>query len=363
MSFIMPSFPVDGIPGSGAYGLDLRMDSEVYYAKKKGDKYVVQMLMNRLATWESGMHIKCNEDGLITNVSIALDESSDAWYDSVEDLDITGFLACLEYVNDKGENDFFIENDFVEEEFLQCVKYFMRDEVNRRADLMHISRDEYLQAMLSGNVSSHLKKLVTDKSDFNLDFDYDNSLSAEVEWDDIARAATPDFRKRHIVMVRDQIIGIREVLEEECSEYEVAALNIEKLKELDSALEAAAPEEIVPDHALQTCYEIVREYGTEFSYYDLLDKDAFYDNLVAECQQYTYTLPEVATVIFKDSETDSYTIDHDKETLHEIVEAHPTQISKDGVPYSAEEIDTLVELASSIGWEAAGSGLGEVLIK
>lgn len=334
--------------------MDLNENEELIETK-------VESIMREFTAFLGGGHVECDADGLITSISVPVNKYSDSWEIAVGE-SIDDFLGGLKYINAEGEEVELDLGDYTEEDFLQCVKHFMGAEAVRRAELAHVSRDEYLAALLSEDVKTSIAGIIRDKSEDEIEIDYENSLYAGIEWVDVAMTATPAFRENYIKSLSSQIGGAIELLTE-CYDDEIAAINIERLQELAEKINEATPEEILPEESFEDFYERMKNYQTDYLYSDLIDMDAFHNNLVSECQQYTYTLPEVATVIFKDSETDSYTIDHDKETLHEIVEAHPTQISKDGVPYSAEEIDTLVELASSIGWEAAGSGLGEVFIK
>lgn len=313
----------------------------------------VESIMRDFTSLLGGCHVECDADGLITSMSVTADNKSDSWEVAVGET-IDDFLDGIKYVNAEGEEvEFDIEN-YTEDDFLECVKYLMGPEVARRTDLLHVSRDEYLAALLSEDVKTSVAVMLRDKAEDGKEIEYEDSLYAALEWEDVARKATPAFREKYIDNLSLQISGTIELLEE-CSEDEIAGLNIAKLEELAEKIENATPEEILPEESFEDFYIRMRDYQTDYSYAELVDMDAVYDSLVAECQQYTYTLPEVAVTVFENSETDSYTVEADKAKLHEIVEAHPMQISKDGIPYEDYEIDLLVEKANAIGWDAVAS--------
>ena len=321
----------------------------------------VESIMREFTSLLGGCHIECDAAGLITKVSIPVDKYSDSW-ETVIGSSIDEFLEGVKYINSEGEEVELDLDSYTEEDFLQCVKYFMGAEAIRRAELVHVSRDEYLAALLSGDVKSSIEEMIKDKSETEREISYEDSLYADLEWSDVAKAVTPAFREMYIKMLSSQISTAIELLTE-CSEDDIAALNIERLEELEEKISEVSPEEILPEEAFEDFYASMKDYQADYSYGDLIGMDSFYGNLISECQQYTYTLPEVAKNVFENSDTDSYTLDADKETLHKLVETHPTQISKDGVPYTPDEIDTMVELASVVGWEAANYGIGEDFTK
>ena len=330
--------------------------------KKEFLRNFVAEFMEKFTNWVGGAHVKCSKDGLITEINVPINQSSDFWYESNNDISIIDFLHCLKYIDDNGKEVTFNSDEYTDKDLFQCIKYFMKDEAIKRSESVHISRDEYLDAMFSENMIETLYETIEENAFEEKDDYFENTLMAPVEWVDVVRSAAPAFRKLHIHNLLFQIRTSIELLND-CTEVEVAVENIKKLRELETKMKKAAPEEVIPDDAFELCCENVEEYSTMFSYYDFVDKQTFYSNLISECQQYTYTIPEVAAILFKNTDTDSYTLEADKETLHKLVEAHPTQISKDGVPYTPDEVDTMVELASAVGWEAASSGLGEVINK
>ena len=192
----------------------------------------VESIMREFTSLLGGCRIECDATGLITKVSIPVDKYSDSW-ETVIGSSIDEFLEDVKYINSEGEEVELDLDSYTEEDFLQCVKYFMGAEAIRRAELVHVSRDEYLAALLSGDVKSSIEEMIKDKSETEREISYEDSLYADLEWCDVAKAATPAFREMYIKMLSSQISAAIELLTE-CSEDDIAALNIERLEELES---------------------------------------------------------------------------------------------------------------------------------
>ena len=308
-------------------------------------------IMERALESFLGAHIEIDENGLIEDTYVCVDNFSDSWEHAIGDT-IEEFLNFLEYKNTKGEKVTFESDGYTEEEFKECIRYYLNDELNRRIFLyVDISREEFLSLLVSsGEFKDNFEKFIREKYEGKIE--YEDSILSDVKYVDVAKAAPPAFIDYYVDSIKNEI----NILINDLSKFndsEIANTNIAKLNDLLEQITNALKEDIIPENVLEDFYDKMRDYGEDYYYIDLIDKNTFYENIIKNCQEYTYDLPEVVCAYFEKMGIDNYTINVDKSKLYQLISDYPNQICKDGASYTIEDVDTFVDLASNVGIDFA----------
>ena len=309
----------------------------------------VSIFMTKLCEGVVGCHVKCDSDGLITSTNLSVKDNIYNFQDIVGE-DFDEFLTHVKFINKNGEEVRLVDCDYFEDEdVMQCVKYFMSDEIKRRVAQVTISREEYLKALLLDDVEDSLTSLIVSKIDGeNDDIEYEDSLYADVDCADVAMAASPAFVESYIDDLKFRIAtAIKGLAKFEDSE--VAKANIVQLKKLLEQVNVAAPKEIVPEGSFDYFYDVIRNVVSEMRYVDFVNIGELTKLVLQKTNGYTYTLDEVAKELYDD--IDEYTISNDRKKLFEIVKKYPGIINKNGIPYTMEDVCSYVELVSMFGFQ------------